>query len=95
MSLEAGKALAAKLRGEFKKYRKIGDRIKLVEHLHDLGTPDARKLKKRMNETRHSTDKAPSAGAAWNPKGKPLVRGSKAKCERILSGIRAKNSHPR
>lgn len=51
----------------------------------------ARKELKRMRDVHYDTDPFyPSAGAAWNPKGKKVARGSSAKCDRINSAHRAK-----
>lgn len=51
----------------------------------------ARKELNRMRDSYYDTDPFyPSAGAAWNPKGKKLAKGSSAKCDRINSAHNAK-----
>lgn len=93
-SLERGKALAAKLRAERKKYKGLAAREDKIQRLTKMGVA-GNKERKKMRDVYYDTDGRPSAGAAWNPQGKLLTRGSSAKCDRINSGLRAKAAIPR
>lgn len=74
-SIERGKALAAKLRKERKssgQAKRVTKRVALVEFLLNENTPDARKLKKQLNTSKHGRS-LPSAGDWYNPSGKRRV----------------------
>lgn len=68
---------------------RCGRKFQLIDHLKAERTPESRKALKAMMEIRVSYA-APTAGAAWNPKGKRVARGSSNKCDRINRGHRAK-----
>lgn len=61
-----------------------------VSTLRSMGPAGTKELKK-MRDVYYDTDPFfPSAGAAWNPEGKRLCRGSSAKCDRINKAHNAK-----
>ncbi|MNR40180.1 hypothetical protein D3C85_1584440 [compost metagenome] len=88
MSIEAGKAKAAKLRAEHERYHE-GKRATKVATLIAEGAVGRPELK-RMRDVWYSTDKPTKAGTYWNPKGKASARGSDAKARKINTGHRAR-----
>lgn len=52
----------------------------------------ARAELKRMRDVWYSTDAKPSAGTAWNPKGKQHAKGSEGKARNIQRGHNARKS---
>lgn len=75
-----------------KKAGKLFRKINELNQMKGAEAVSARAELKRMKDSYYSTDKAPSAGAAWNPDGKRHVRGSEGKARNILRGQTARNN---
>lgn len=90
MSVESGKAKAAKLRADMNRY-KAGQRATKVNALNkmsDAGDRSARATLRKMRDQYHASPKS-TLGEAWNPKGKAHAKGSSNKHNQIMKGERA------
>ena len=90
MSIESGKAKAAKLRADMERYA-AGRRATKVNELNkmvDAGDRSARATLRKMRDQYHAGPKT-KLGEAWNPKGKAHAKGNSNKHNQIMKGARA------
>lgn len=93
MSIESGKAKAAKLRADMDRYA-AGQRATKVNELNkmaDAGDRSARATLHKMREQYHAGPKT-KLGEAWNPKGNAYAKGSSNKHNQIMKGERARRN---